>query len=83
MVREQTTHLAQPDSRGGFHRTGAQGKFRPHLIVKWRWVVQDGAHVCMCLCVCACVSICVCVYVFLVLTDLSGPVVLMGNNVWS
>ena len=47
MVREQTTHLAQPDSRGGRHHTRAQGKFRAHLIVNWRWGI-------------ACVRVCVC-----------------------
>ena len=53
MVREQTTHLAQPDSRGGRHHTRAQGKFRAHLIVNWRW---DIACVCVRVCVCVCVS---------------------------
>lgn len=47
MVREQTTHLAQPDSRGERHHTRAQGKFRAHLILNWRWDIA---------CVCVCVS---------------------------
>lgn len=35
MVTEQTTHLAQPDSRGGRYQSWAQGKFRAHFMANW------------------------------------------------
>lgn len=54
MVREQTTHLAQPDSRGSRHHTRAQGKFRAHLIVNWRWGIVCACVLCVSVCVCEC-----------------------------